>query len=110
MMELLTDQQILIEENRKLYEEVLKLKATLETKENIEHHSNAYWIRKEDGSLDGPFSTQDWDIRQQLVRFADYGRNTRDGVAKVHFHISASNESIYVPLNFLSTNKVSAYR
>jgi hypothetical protein len=109
MMEVLGEQQKLIDENRMLREQIRSLEEVIEVKRSLEFHQNAYWSRNEDGSLDGPFSTQDWDKSKQIVRLADYGRDDFDGVIKVHFYNLGNKENVFVALSFLQKERVPAY-
>lgn len=109
MMEVLSEQQRLVDENRALREKVRELEEIIEAKKNLEFYHNAYWSRKDDGSLDGPFSTQEWDKERNLVRLADYGQDDYEGITKVHFHNISNKENIFVPVSFLHKNKVPAY-
>lgn len=109
MMEVLSEQQRLVDENRVLREKIRELEEIVKAKKNLEFHHNAYWSRKVDGSLDGPFSTQEWDKEANLVRLADYGQDNFEGIAQVHFHNISNKENVYVPVSFLQKSKVSAY-
>jgi hypothetical protein len=109
MMEVLGEQQRLIDENRTLRERVRSLDELIAAKRRLEFHYNAYWSRGEDGALDGPFSTQDWDKSTLLVRLTSYGSDDFDGVRKVNFYNSQTKENIFVPLSFLHAERVQAY-
>lgn len=109
MMEVLSEQQRLGDENRALREKVRELEQIIEAKKNLEFHHNAYWCRNDDDSLDGPFSTQDWDKERNLVRLADYGQGDYEGIIKVMFYNISNKENVFVPLSFLQQNKVRAY-
>jgi len=109
MMEVLSEQQKLTDENRALREKVMELEEMIEEKGALEYHYNAYWSRNEDGSLDGPFSTLEWDKTKKRVRLADYGLDEYDGGKKVQFYNISNKENIFVPLSFLQKNSVSAY-
>ena len=109
MMEVLGEQQKLIDENRELREKIRSLEETANAKRNLEFHHNAYWSRLEDGSLDGPFATQDWDKSQQLVRLSDYGCEDHEGIPKVRFFNIGTRENVFVQLSFLQQQGVLAY-
>lgn len=109
MMEVLSEQQMLADENRELREKIRSLEEIVSAKRNLEFHHNAYWSRLEDGSLDGPFATQDWDKSKQLVRLSDYGRDDFDDEVKVRFFNTGIRENVYVPLSFLQQQCVRAY-
>ncbi len=109
MMEVLSEQQKLTDENRALREKVRELEEMVEEKGALEYHHNAYWSRNEDGSLDGPFSTLEWDKTKKRVRLADYGLDEYEGGKKVQFYNISNKENIFVPLSFLQKNSVSAY-
>lgn len=109
MMEVLGAQQKLVDENRALRDKIRVLEEVIQARKTLEFHHNSYWSRNEDGSLEGPYCSQDWDKAKQLVRFADYGRDDFDGVTKVQFSNFATNESIFVPLAFLHAERVRAY-
>jgi hypothetical protein len=68
MMDLQLKQQELINENQQLRTENQELNEKLNIKENLEYHYEAYWIRKDDDSLDGPFSQQMWDNEHKFIR------------------------------------------
>ncbi len=109
MMEVLGEQQKLVDENRILREKIRSLEEIIETKRSLEFHHNTYWSRCEDGSLDGPYSTQDWDKSTKMVRLTDFGPDDFDGVRKVHFYNAGNKENVYVPLSFLQKERVRAY-
>jgi len=58
----------LVEENSKLKGEIASLKEKLSVKEKIIFHDDSYWLPKNDGTEDGPFCSNCWDTRAQLVR------------------------------------------
>jgi hypothetical protein len=106
MMQVLAEQQKLVDENRSLRDRVRELQDTIETKQKLEFHHNTYWTRNEDSSLDGPFSSQEWDYSKRLVRVADYGSDQYSGVWKVRFYDARNNQEFYIPLSFLKSERV----
>lgn len=57
-----------LEENRALKENVEKLKTHLSQRSAVIPADGAYWRRKPDGKLDGPFCTTCWNSDEKLVR------------------------------------------
>jgi hypothetical protein len=57
----------ILDENRKLHDEVVQLKRTAEKKEQLDFHDNAYWYK--DGK--GPFCSRCFDVDGKVVRMAD---------------------------------------
>lgn len=109
MMDLLSERQKLIDENRALREKVCELGKIIEARRSLEFHHNAYWTRNEDGSLDGPFCTQDWDKTKHLVRLTDKGFREHGGIIKVGFYNIATKQYVDVPMSFLQKERVLAY-
>lgn len=58
----------LVEENNSLRSEVGALKGKLTTREKLIFKKNAYWIPSEGSALSGPFCSNCWDVRLNVVR------------------------------------------
>lgn len=58
----------LMSENAELKERIKELEAQKAVEGTLEYNSNAYWIIKEDGFIDGPFCSRCWDVEKKLVR------------------------------------------
>lgn len=58
----------LVEENKKLKNEIGLLEEKFRIKESLEFKLDTYWIKKAVGVEDGPFCSKCWDTQQQLVR------------------------------------------
>jgi hypothetical protein len=112
MMDLLQKQQLLIEENTGLRNRNAELVELNLTSKNLELAHDAYWLRKKDGKLDGPFSTLLWDTKSQLVRMKAWEADvsTRKGLCDAYktppsltdkFH-----EDSYVPQTFEKENGI----
>lgn len=93
MMQVLAEQQKLVDENRSLRDRVRELQDIIETKQKLEFHHNAYWTRNEVSSLDGPFSSQEWDYSKRLVRLADYGNAGYGGSRRFVSTMLVTNKS-----------------
>jgi len=106
MMDLLQKQQTLIEENRSLRDRVAQLEEELKVKSELEFHHNSYWRRTSPDSLEGPFSSVNWDVHRKLVRMHTYNRDVFDGVEKVHFYEQHTKDGSWVPAEFLRANGV----
>jgi regulator of replication initiation timing len=111
IMDIQLQQQKLIEDNARLREEKRDLSEKLQTQENLEYYCDAYWIRKSNGSLDGPYSQIKWDEERLLVRMVFSGRDNfggfRDGVRFCYeYYIYKERKKDYcvVPYEFLVTN------
>jgi len=53
---------------QELEKENRELREKLEIKENLYYENNTYWVKKEDGSKDGPFCSRCWDKNKDLIR------------------------------------------
>ena len=58
----------LMGENVDLKERIKELESQKVTGDMLEFNNNAYWVKKEDGSVDGPFCSKCWDSEKKLVR------------------------------------------
>lgn len=58
----------LMGENAELKERIKELEKQNVTDGMLEFNNNAYWIKKEDGIVDGPFCSRCWDADKTLVR------------------------------------------
>lgn len=56
------------EENLQLREENQKLREELQLQGALIPEHNAYWMKDDDGKLDGPFCSNCWDVNKLLVR------------------------------------------
>jgi hypothetical protein len=48
-------------------EEIRTLKEKLKIKENLVFEKNAYWIKRKDGSKEGPYCSACWDKDNRLI-------------------------------------------
>ena len=46
------------EDNVKLHEENIQLKEKIKVKDNLVFDGNKYWLKKEEGEVDGPFCSK----------------------------------------------------
>jgi hypothetical protein len=53
---------------QKCEEENKTLKEKLEFKNNLFFENNAYWLKREDGSKEGPFCSRCWDRNKNQIR------------------------------------------
>lgn len=58
----------LMSENADLKERIKELEQQQITAKSLEFNNNAYWIKNDDGSVDGPFCSNCWDVERKLVR------------------------------------------
>ena len=72
----------LMSENADLKERIRELEQQNITNELLEFNNNAYWIKKEDKTMDGPFCSNCWDSDRKLIRLhvtniEDYFKETK---------------------------------
>lgn len=58
----------LMSENADLKERIKGLEMQKVTDDKLEFNNNAYWIKREDGTIDGPYCSKCWDVDKKLVR------------------------------------------
>lgn len=58
----------LLEDNSKLKEEITDLKKKLSIQQGLVFQDDAYWLPKSGTGQEGPFCSNCWDVRNQLVR------------------------------------------
>ncbi len=67
----------LLEENRNLRNKIYELQEKNKLKDSVEYIEDAYYVKKEDGTYDGPFCRVCWDKDENLIRMSigsyDYG-------------------------------------
>ncbi len=73
------DIMVMMEENRSLRDQIRELKEQLHTKQALVVRGNHYWVRKEDGTEDGPFCTACQDSDHKLIRMTE-------GATRGHFY------------------------
>lgn len=102
MMDLLQKHQVLIEDNNKLRNKIHELEKEMKFKKAVEFHFDAYWTRKDDNTLDGPFSKIYWEQKEKLVRlrFKNKGNYGDDGIC-YQFMDFESTEFANIPENFI---------
>lgn len=61
----------MMEENRELKDQLRELKEQLHTKRALTVRGNQYWLKKEDGTEDGPFCTACQDSDSKLIRLTE---------------------------------------
>lgn len=74
-MDLLKAYQELVEDNQALREQYRTSQDIRQLESRVEFQHETYWLRREDGSLDGPFSTVPWDLERKLVRMHKKSRD-----------------------------------
>lgn len=82
ILDLQADALKMVEENATLKNQIKSLEEKLKIKDSLTFENNDYWIKREDGSKDGPFCTHCWDREQKLVRLNLRG----DEVWSCHTH------------------------
>jgi hypothetical protein len=102
MMDVLQKHQSALDENRALRERVTELETLLDKHSRIEPHHNAYWLRVDDESLDGPFSLAQWDTARKLVRMMYLGMEGESA----KFYCKVSRETVYIAPEFLRAMNV----
>lgn len=68
MMDVQTDAMRLFEENDQLKREIGRLQEALKVKGQLFFEKNVRWLKKEDGSREGPYCSRCWDVDQKLIR------------------------------------------
>jgi hypothetical protein len=107
MMDLISKQFDLIQENQALQMQLREAEAKLQTQGRLEYAHNAYWMRREDGTLDGPFSPPLWDKNRQLVRMQEEGCGDYNGHDNCYCYIcKESKREAFVPAEFVATHGV----
>ncbi|HWR59398.1 MAG TPA: hypothetical protein VN328_10970 [Thermodesulfovibrionales bacterium] len=66
----------LVEENNGLKTELRELKEKFKVKEKLLFGNNAYWLKRKDGSNEGPFCSNCWDVKQVFVRMLTANKST----------------------------------
>lgn len=85
----------LIEENATLKERIREL----EKERKVEAHYGGYWVRDEDGSIDGPFDFGSWDKEKKLERYCFYK------ISEDHAEFGHGYATVVAPLDFLREQK-----
>ncbi len=93
--QLMSENMVLKRINRELQEQ-------LSLSGNVEYHYQACWVRRPDGSLDGPFSPRVWDLERKLVRM----HLSRRSSTSFEYVCEKSQKTSIVPFNFMEKNKV----
>ncbi len=109
MMELLQKHQELQTESHEQKKTIQELRDLLTLTPKVEYHYEGYWLRREDGSLDGPFSPQVWDTERKLVRMHCGERIQPFNKPKpTHLRFVCLKFEKYssVPFEFMEKNKV----
>src|SRR6266516_4322407 len=68
LMDVLDKCQQLQSENHELENKLREFQNLLSLLPKVELHYDALWTRRDDGTLDGPFSPQVWDSERKLMR------------------------------------------
>jgi hypothetical protein len=110
MMDILQKQQELISENTSLNTRLREIESAIALQQRLEHHHDFYWIRAEDGALEGPYSPQTWDLDRKLLRMKSgkLGRFDERGDS-LAFACEKTKERGLVPVKFLAENRVRQY-
>jgi hypothetical protein len=61
-----------LDENRRLADEVRALKAQLQTKRSVRYADRRLWAAGPDGTEEGPLCSSCWEVRGQLVHLHEY--------------------------------------
>ena len=77
ILDLQTEILSLYQENLELKTENQSLKEKIQTKEDLEFKTRAYWRKKPSGSSEGPFCSACWDVKQQLVWLHEFPNDPR---------------------------------
>ena len=56
------------EENQELKAKLQMLEEQMAIDKNLDFESGVYWMKKEDGTRDGPYCQRCWDADQKLIR------------------------------------------
>jgi|GEM_PF-5887835 len=103
MMDLLQKHQEALNQNQELRDRIKKLEAAIETKAQVKFLHEAYWTTLADGSLDGPFSPQQFDQFGKLVRMHYRGlAPSSDGIERHEFCCLTANKISEIPTKFLT--------
>jgi len=92
----------LITENLDLKRKNKELEDQISVGRKLEFHYEACWVKRDDGSLDGPFSQQVWDSERKLMRM----QLSRRGSSSFEFVCGESQKTCIVPLNFMVKHRV----
>ena len=68
IMELRAELLLYREENQKLKKEIERLSNELDIKQKLVFRNGVYWLKKDDGSKDGPFCIICYDDKNRLIR------------------------------------------
>ncbi len=89
-------------ENQKLKARNKELEELLSVSRKVEFHYEACWVKRDDGSFDGPFSPQVWDAERKLSRL----QLSRRGNGSFEFVCGKSQKNSLVPLSFIIKHRV----
>ncbi len=95
-------QSQIMTENLELKRINRELQEQLSLAGNVEFHYQASWVRRPDGSLDGPFSPGIWDLERKLVRM----QLSRRSSSTFEFVCEQSHRTSIVPFNFMAKHQV----
>jgi len=90
-----------------LREENERLKRDLELRQNLEYFHNAYWLRRDDGTFEGPFSPRPWELKDRMVRMK-YNQQGHFGELGecCQYYCAETNDHATVPVSFLEEHDV----
>ncbi len=84
-----------------------ELEALLSLVPKVEFHFDAYWTRREDGFLDGPFSAPVWDTERKLIKMHyEQSVDYKDGPRLRFICLKFGNKDSLVPIEFMKQNRV----
>lgn len=109
LMDLLQKHQELQTENHELKKKYQEVQELLSLLPKVEYHYEANWVRREDGSLDGPYSPQVWDTERKLVRMHFKERIqpfTAQKPTHLRFVCLKFEKFSSIPFEFMEKNKV----
>jgi hypothetical protein len=106
MMDLLEKHQALQGESDELKRRILELETLIALIPTVQFHFEAYWCVRGNGSLDGPFSTQVWDLDRKLVRMHFVDRVVFDDNLWIRFRCLKVPQYCAIPAEFLKTHNV----
>jgi hypothetical protein len=108
MMDVLQKHQELQSENHELHKKLREAQELLRVSAKVTYHYEAYWLPRENGSLDGPFSTQVWDTDRKLMRMHFKERITNGGAEPTHLRFICLKFEKYstIPFEFFRRHRV----
>lgn len=83
----------LIQELRDKDKKIEELSKRIDLRKNLIHKFKSYWLKKDDGDLDGPFCIGCADSEGKTIRLIDnLNKHYRCPVCKIYFSLSKNSE------------------